>query len=198
MINVSADNRYKLFVNEKQVSLGPARGDLDHWNFAILNIAPFLHAGENIIAAQVWNEGEWRPEGQISFRTGFILQGNSENEVKLFTDSTWKCVRDISYHPVRFVTPTYYVAGSGEQIDMKDHPADWKKIDFPDGHWKSAQIDHAGYSQKSDRWLWNSKRMAADSFHHSSHGTDKTTTLKTEYGGSCADTCGIPGNQSNI
>ena len=33
IIHVSADNRYKLFVNEKQVSLGPARGDLSHWNF---------------------------------------------------------------------------------------------------------------------------------------------------------------------
>src|ERR1700754_2309959 len=58
VINVSADNRYKLFVNEKQVSLGPARGDLDHWNFTVLNIAPYLHAGRNVIAAQVWNEGE--------------------------------------------------------------------------------------------------------------------------------------------
>src|SRR5687767_14034968 len=32
-VHVSADNRYKLFVNEKLVSLGPARGDLTHWNF---------------------------------------------------------------------------------------------------------------------------------------------------------------------
>src|SRR3954463_5827350 len=31
-VYVSADNRYKLFVNEKLVSLGPARGDLAHWN----------------------------------------------------------------------------------------------------------------------------------------------------------------------
>src|SRR5690349_20516003 len=28
MIHVSADNRYKLFVNDSLVSLGPARGDL--------------------------------------------------------------------------------------------------------------------------------------------------------------------------
>src|ERR1700733_10424820 len=87
VIHVSADNRYKLFVNEKQVSLGPARGDLDHWHFATLDIASFLHAGKNIIAAQVWNEGEWRPEGQISLRTGFILQGSDHNEKKIITDS---------------------------------------------------------------------------------------------------------------
>ena len=75
LVHVSADNRYKLFVNEKQVSLGPARGDIAHWHFETLDIAPFLQAGRNIIAAQVWNEGDERPEAQITFRTGFILQG---------------------------------------------------------------------------------------------------------------------------
>src|SRR5215467_13911686 len=59
-IRVSADNRYKLYVNEKQVSLGPARGDLEHWNFELIDIAPFLHTGSNILAAEVWNEGKWR------------------------------------------------------------------------------------------------------------------------------------------
>ena len=52
IIHVSADNRYKLFVNEKQVSLGPARGDLDHWHFTTLDIASFLNVGKNIIASQ--------------------------------------------------------------------------------------------------------------------------------------------------
>ena len=31
VVHVSADNRYKLFVNGQLVSLGPARGDLYHW-----------------------------------------------------------------------------------------------------------------------------------------------------------------------
>src|SRR3954469_1973887 len=33
VVHVSADNRYKLFVNGTQVSLGPARGDLMNWNY---------------------------------------------------------------------------------------------------------------------------------------------------------------------
>src|SRR6476660_8246660 len=74
-IHVSADNRYKLFVNEKLVSLGPARGDLAHWNYETVDLAPFLKAGQNMIAAQVWNEGDLRTEGHISLRTVFVLQG---------------------------------------------------------------------------------------------------------------------------
>ena len=31
-IYVSADNRYKLFVNETLVTIGPALGDINHWN----------------------------------------------------------------------------------------------------------------------------------------------------------------------
>jgi alpha-L-rhamnosidase len=139
IINVSADNRYKLYVNEKLASLGPARGDLDHWNFATLDIAPFLHEGENIIAAQVWNEGEWRPEGQISLRTGFILQGNDRAGQMVITDSSWKCVRHNAYHPLPFKTETYYVAGPGERLDMNDHLATWEKADFSDVSWKNAQ-----------------------------------------------------------
>src|SRR3954454_12694034 len=37
-VHVSADNRYKLFVNEKLVSVGPARGDFHHWNFETIDL----------------------------------------------------------------------------------------------------------------------------------------------------------------
>src|SRR5688572_5624355 len=73
IIHVSADNRYKLFVNEQLVSLGPARSDMFYWNFETVDIAPYVTTGKNIIAAVVWNEGGYRPEAQISDRTGFIL-----------------------------------------------------------------------------------------------------------------------------
>ena len=139
VIHVSADNRYKLFVNEKQVSLGPARGDLDHWNFETLDIAPFLRVGKNIIAAQVWNEGEWRAEGQISLRTGFILLGD-ETAQMINTNDGWKCIRDLSCKPLPFITPTYYVAGPGELVNMKEYLADWETQDYPDSSWKNAQI----------------------------------------------------------
>ena len=94
IVHVSADNRYKLFVNGSLVSLGPARGDLLHWRYETVDISPYLIEGKNIIAAIVWNDGERRPEAQISYRTGFILQGNSSMEEFVDTDSSWKCVRD--------------------------------------------------------------------------------------------------------
>src|SRR5450631_774325 len=138
-IHVSADNRYKLYVNEHQVSLGPARGDLEHWNFETLDIAPFLHTGLNILAAEVWNEGTWRAEGQISLRTGFILQTDVDSGGTINTGSNWKCLRDSAFSPLPFKINTYYVAGPGELVDLNEQINGWKKTDFDDKTWKNAE-----------------------------------------------------------
>ena len=148
LIHVSADNRYKLFVNGNQVSQGPARGDLNHWNFETLDIAPFLQAGKNIIAARIWNDGELRPEGQISLRTGFVLQGNGNGEQLVNTGKDWKCIRDSAYLPLRYNPPTYYVAGPGEQVNMNNYLSGWEKINYPDSNWKNARIIMPGIPNK--------------------------------------------------
>jgi alpha-L-rhamnosidase len=138
-IHVSADNRYKLYVNQKLVSLGPARGDIQHWNFETLDLAPYLYPGKNVIAAEVWNEGELRPEGHISLQTAFILQGGNSEGKFLNTNGTWKCKQDNSYSPIPVVMQTYYVAGPGEHINMTDHIKGWKTISYHDEEWIASQ-----------------------------------------------------------
>ncbi len=54
-IHISADNRYKLFVNGTLISLGPARGDTYYWNYETVDLAPYLKAGKNTASALVWN-----------------------------------------------------------------------------------------------------------------------------------------------
>ena len=118
IVHVTADNRYVLIINEKFVSLGPARNDLYHWNFATIDIAPYLNSGSNIITATVWNEGEFRPEGQISSRTGFLLQGNTAKEEIINTNTTWKCLKSPAYTPITTGVgySAYYVSGPGELV----------------------------------------------------------------------------------
>ncbi|HXB43944.1 MAG TPA: alpha-L-rhamnosidase C-terminal domain-containing protein [Puia sp.] len=149
-VHVSADNRYKLFVNSTLVSLGPARGDLFYWNFETTDLAPYLNAGNNIITAIVWNDGDMRPEGQISNRTAFVLQGDSEKESVANTNSSWKCIRSNAYKPLPGIGyPAYYVAGPGELVDMNQYTQDWMNPDFDDSQWKeAAQIGWRGASPK--------------------------------------------------
>jgi alpha-L-rhamnosidase len=96
IIHVSADNRYRLFVNGKPVGLGPARGDLMHWYFDTFDIASELKTGKNTLAAMVWNFGEQMPLAQISHRTAFILQGNSTAIAN--TNNNWKVTHSLPTH----------------------------------------------------------------------------------------------------
>ena len=139
IVHVSADNRYKLFVNGRLASLGPARGDLYHWNFETVDIAPLLQNGSNTIAAVVWNFGAMRPEAQISYQTAFILQGNSALEQIINTDTSWQCIRDSSYLPlIPQLVYSYYVAGPGEHIDQNQTPGNWKINNYDAANWKQA------------------------------------------------------------
>jgi alpha-L-rhamnosidase len=58
-VRVSGDNRYELFVNGKRLAFGPARGDLTHWRYETVDIAPALEAGKNVLVAGVleWGGG---------------------------------------------------------------------------------------------------------------------------------------------
>ncbi len=138
-VYVSGDNRFKLFVNGRLVSVGPARGDLYYWNYETVDLAPYLTGGKNVISAIVFNEGVLRPASQMSYRTGFILQGSTPAEEELNTGNEWKCYRDSAYHPLAVeLIYSYYVAGPGELVDMKLQPKNWQQPDFDDSKWQQA------------------------------------------------------------
>ncbi|MDB5123176.1 MAG: Bacterial alpha-L-rhamnosidase [Mucilaginibacter sp.] len=136
IIHVSADNRYKLYVNGTLVSLGPARGDTYYWNYETVDLSPYLTAGKNTVSALVFNEAQFRPEAQISVRTAFIIQGNSANEEILNTNNTWKCIRDAGHQPI----PGYFFAASkGEMVDMNQTvKGDWTAVSYDDSTWPGA------------------------------------------------------------
>lgn len=160
LIHVTADNRYKLYVNGELVSLGPARGDLYHWRYESVDIARHLKRGKNVLAAVVWNFGAHAPEAQITNRTGLLVQGDGAAERAVDTGKQWKSVRDESYEPVlrgpemmRF----YYVAGPGDGVDAKRYPWGWEQADFDDSGWPAASEDSPGAPRDSqdgpNRWM---------------------------------------------
>ena len=89
-VHVSADNRFLLHVNGKYAVEGPARGDLFHWRFETVDLAPLLQPGRNVLAATVWNFGELAPVAQMSNRTGFVMQGDTDAEVSVNTGKDWQ------------------------------------------------------------------------------------------------------------
>src|SRR5436190_15868656 len=160
VVHVSADNRYELFVNGVRASDGPARGDLYHWRFETVDIASMLRPGKNSVAAVVWNFGRYAPEAQLTWQTGFVLQGDTAGEGGLNTNASWKCVRDDAYAPLPVShgdVRGYYVAGPGEKVDAAKYPWGWEQTEFNDNGWaKAAMLGNAAARDSSDspnRWM---------------------------------------------
>lgn len=141
VVHLSGDHRYRFFVNGQSVCTGPARSDPQHWNFETIDLARYLQAGENTLAAVVWNGGSNAPFAQMSYRTGFIVQGDTGQEKMVNTDATWKCWINAAYTPEPLDMAkmrTYMVVGDGERIDGSRYPWGWETTGFNDAAWPAA------------------------------------------------------------
>ncbi|MBR7106126.1 MAG: hypothetical protein IKC88_03975, partial [Opitutales bacterium] len=115
-INVSADNRFALYVNGKLVGRGPARGDMFNWYYDTFDIAPYLKQGKNVIASLVWHAGHYAPFAQFTRKTAFILDGATKAEDFVATPKNWKVKESEAYSPrvIRslFTGPSDIIDGS--------------------------------------------------------------------------------------
>jgi alpha-L-rhamnosidase len=144
-VDVTADNRYILYVNGEQVCWGPARGDLFHWRYETVDIARRLRAGDNAMAAVVWNEGDLKPIAQISNRTGFLLR--SEEHEFVNTDAKWRCKESEAYRALPLTQDQntgYWAVGPTEEMDAAKHPWGWNRAEFDDSTWKPAAMGRNG------------------------------------------------------
>jgi hypothetical protein len=139
IINLSADNRYRLFVNGKAVCFGPSRADLEHWTYESIDIAAFLKTGKNVLAAEVWNFGELKPWAQFTLKTAFIVQGNSPTEEIINTDTTWKVIKNQAYTPApagsKETSGQFTVVGPCDRVDASLYPWDWETAGYNDRSW---------------------------------------------------------------
>jgi hypothetical protein len=141
VVHVSADNRYRLFINGEPVSSGPQRSDLMHWRYETVDLASHLRAGRNVLAALVWNWGPEKPVAQFSRQTAFLLQGNSPREAVVNSGPDWKVLRNEGYAPIPVLSSAvggYYASPPGEAIDARRYPWGWEQLDYSEGGWVAA------------------------------------------------------------
>ena len=147
IVHVSGDNRYRMYINGKEVCYGPQMGDVRHWRYETLDLAPFLNKGKNIIAAEVMNWGVDRSYGLLSYKTGFLIQGNSEKEYLINTNSydNWKVWKNEAVHEKTVfwrgggeIVGGFYAANPTDFIEADKYPWGWKQSDFDDSKWQNA------------------------------------------------------------
>jgi hypothetical protein len=137
VLHVSADMRYKFFVNGQMVSTGPAKGSYKFWRYESLDVGPYLKTGTNILAVEVFNLGIHKPVAIFSRQTAFILQ--AEGALRdLNTPGNWKVVQNQAYRPIPVSGEDvggYYVAGPTDSIRAGLFPWGWKEDNFDDDSW---------------------------------------------------------------
>jgi alpha-L-rhamnosidase len=142
LVDVSADNRFLLEVNQERVGSGPARSDLAHWRYEVYDLAPHLHAGKNVLAATVWNLGTLAPVAQISNRTGFLLRGEGEIAQSANSDDSWLSEEEPGFQAAAVSMDElqgYFAADPIEKIDARLFDWTWDAESGTSTRWKKAQ-----------------------------------------------------------
>ncbi|MGG1639784.1 alpha-L-rhamnosidase C-terminal domain-containing protein [Paenibacillus sp. NRS-1782] len=143
-IKVSADSRYRLFVNGVSVSFGPCKGDRFTWYYETVDISSFLRAGENVIAAQVLryspvqdgNESVWRTRLAGLYVHGIIRDSAGHMVNQLHTDESWRCMKDTAISLSQGIYTVFL--GITEEVDGLNLPFEWNVSGYDDGDWLSA------------------------------------------------------------
>lgn len=149
IISISADSRYKLYVNGKLAEVGPSKGDREVWFFDEVDILSYINEGENVLAVQVLRYPLEHLKGNYGvFRTeypGLFIEGNVEDETGerycLNADESWKVKKEEGFHIISesdiFAPLQIYEDRKGNEL-LKG----WMKTGYDDTWWKSAVAYH--------------------------------------------------------
>jgi len=141
VVHVSADNRFVLFVNGHRVEDGPARGDLAHWRYETFDLAEYLKAGANVVAATVWNYGIYAPVAQITDRTAFLVQGDGAAEAEVNTPDGWMVEVEAGQTPLPRQPEgfwAYMANGAGDEFNAAKYDWHWDDPVVSGGAWVPA------------------------------------------------------------
>ncbi len=150
IIHLSADNRYKLYINGKFTNDGPQLSDLRHWRFESLDIADLLLPGNNVIAVEVWNQGDEAAVYMMGKRLALIVQGDDQVSSVVNTDKRWKVFENLGVTPIHFgpgdpnLFYQYYAAGPMDKVDGGKVPWGWEQLNYSDSQWKSPAVLESG------------------------------------------------------
>lgn len=153
LARVSADSRYRLYMNGELVSMGPCKGDRFTHYFETVDLSEHLVSGTNVIAAQVLHytpsepftmgiggpASVWRSNTGVFLFDGMLIPQDGTASIPLHSNDEWVYVEDeaIRFHPGEL--ETLYVGGV-ERVEGSLIPIGWETLEFDACNWKHAIV----------------------------------------------------------
>lgn len=189
---ISADSRYRLYVNGVYLGRGPCRSDLQHYVYERYGLTGKISAGRNLIAAEVLFFGNEGPAGEMHDRPGLIMWGEIRDEknrvvCQIKSDREWKAKRDGSFRSdddmPQKITSSFclYATGFGEIVDGRKEDRDWLKTGFDDAKWNFCrEVEPPSFSgefldPRSRKWLCPREIPVMDEIPRRFHAVIKST-----------------------
>ena len=144
VINITADDYFKLYINGKFVMQGPPPSYPNAYLYMQKDVSEYLRSGKNVIAVhtyyqglinRVWVSGDLRE----SFWCELLVDG----KVQVSSDESWKCSDHTAYSACGVFG---YDTGFAERYDGRAKEVGFEKIDYNDEAWQNASVyENADY-----------------------------------------------------
>jgi len=135
---LSADLKYRLYVNGRLVSRGPVDigrdyqgGNTHRWFYDYRDLTPFFTKGTNVITAEVFRQSPiWATvsRGQPGFLFEAEIRGSNSEKTTVKSDATWHSLPALQFP-------------DGTTFDAGKEPIGWRLPGFDDSAWpKSREV----------------------------------------------------------
>ncbi len=135
------DGRYVLRVNGAEVARGPVRSDPRRAHYDVVDLAPHLRTGTNVLAITARHFGTatswWMPvPPSYTLGGGCVAFEARIGDDWVVADRAWRCQDGLAWSPVP--VPGDVASLPLESFDARAHPHGWERPDFSDDGWTPA------------------------------------------------------------
>ena len=136
-----SDGRHLLHVNGEVVARGPVRSDPRLAHYDVIDLAPYLCEGANVLAVTARHFGRstswWMPApSSYSLGAGGVVVEARLGETWIVSDDSWRAAPGAAWSPVP--VPGDVACLPIEAFDARAYPHGWTLPDFDDGDWSRA------------------------------------------------------------
>ncbi len=135
VVKISADTRYVLYINGKEIGRGPVRSTIDRWFYDEYDVSGDIINGDNLLAVRVWDYGLSTYQ-TIANKGGLIFAIESNGRITASSDDLCLWKKDLGL--VSKTVKRNVNLGFMEYYDARNFSFDWMKQGYDDSDWKAS------------------------------------------------------------